>query len=42
MIAMLEEFASDVSGGSIADCAHWLAEERPNEITDAILAFLAR
>jgi hypothetical protein len=31
MVSMLEEFASDVSGGSIANCGHWLPEERPVE-----------
>jgi pimeloyl-ACP methyl ester carboxylesterase len=41
IVAMLEEFATDVSGGSIADCAHWLPEERPIETADAVLAFLA-
>jgi pimeloyl-ACP methyl ester carboxylesterase len=40
-VSMLEEFATDVSGGSIADCAHWLPEERPAETTDAVLKFLA-
>jgi pimeloyl-ACP methyl ester carboxylesterase len=41
MVTMLEEFASRVSGGSIADCGHWLAEERPRETADALLEFLA-
>ena len=41
MIPMLEEFASDVSGGSIAGCAHWLAEEGPTETADALIRFLA-
>jgi pimeloyl-ACP methyl ester carboxylesterase len=41
IVAMLEEFATDVSGGSIADCAHWLPEERPVETADAVLKFLA-
>ena len=41
MVAMLREFAHDVSGGSVADCAHWLAEERPAEVARALLAFLA-
>ncbi len=41
MVAMLEEFATDVSGGSIAGCAHWLPEERPAETAAALLAFLA-
>jgi pimeloyl-ACP methyl ester carboxylesterase len=38
---MLEEFATDVSGGSIADCAHWPPEERPVETADAVLKVLA-
>ena len=40
IVAMLREFATDVSGGGIAGCAHWLPEERPAETTDAILGFL--
>ena len=41
IVAMLEEFATDVCGGSIAGCAHWLPEERPVETADAVLKFLA-
>ncbi len=41
IVAMLEEFATNVSGGSIADCGHWVPEERPAETADAILQFLA-
>jgi pimeloyl-ACP methyl ester carboxylesterase len=41
VVPMLEEFATHVCGGSIADCAHWLPEERPIETADAVLAFLA-
>jgi pimeloyl-ACP methyl ester carboxylesterase len=41
IVAMLEEFASDVSGGSIAGCGHWLPEECPAETADAVLKFLA-
>ena len=41
MIAMLEEFAPNVSGGSIADCNHWLPEERPAETAAAVLKLLA-
>ena len=41
IVEMLREFATDVSGGSIADCAHWLPEERPGETADAVLTFLA-
>lgn len=40
IVAMLEEFAENVSGGSIADCAHWLPEERPAETADALIEFL--
>ncbi len=40
IVQMLSEFASDVSGGSIADCAHWVPEERPNETTRALQDFL--
>jgi pimeloyl-ACP methyl ester carboxylesterase len=40
-VAMLEEFAENVSGGSISGCAHWLPEERPAETADAVLKFLA-
>jgi len=42
IVAMLEEFATNVSGCSIADCGHWVPEERPTETADAILQFLAR
>ena len=41
IVSMLEEFAADVSGGSIAGCAHWLPEARPDETADAVLSFLA-
>ncbi len=40
IVAMLQEFAEDVRGGSIVDCNHWLPEERPRETADALLAFL--
>jgi pimeloyl-ACP methyl ester carboxylesterase len=42
IVAMLEEFADDVRGGSVADCDHWLAEERPTETANALLTFLAQ
>jgi pimeloyl-ACP methyl ester carboxylesterase len=41
MVPMLEEFATNVSGGSIADCGHWVAEERPAETVAALLGFLS-
>lgn len=40
IVAMLEEFASHVSGGSIAGCGHFLPEERATETTDALVEFL--
>ena len=41
MVGMLEEFATNVSGGSIAECGHWVVEERPAEVAAALLRFLA-
>ncbi|QCI67956.1 alpha/beta fold hydrolase [Phreatobacter stygius] len=41
MVAMMREFALDVTGGSIADCNHWLPEERPAETAERLEAFLA-
>ena len=40
MVAMVRELASDVRGGSILECNHWLAEERPEELAAALLKFL--
>ena len=40
MIAMLEEFAIDVSGGSIPDCGHYVSDEKPGAVTSAVLKFL--
>lgn len=41
MVDMLKEFGSNVRGGSIADCNHWLPEERPTETAEALLKFLS-
>jgi hypothetical protein len=41
IVAMLQEFATDVSGGSVADCSHWVPEQRPGETAEALLKFLA-
>lgn len=41
MVRMAEELASDVRGGSILDCNHWIAEEKPAELVSALLTFLA-
>lgn len=40
MVTMLKEFATDVKGGSIAGCGHWLPEERPDEVAEQLLRFL--
>lgn len=42
IVSMLEEFAGNVSGGSIPECGHWMAEERPDETADALLKFFAQ
>uniref|UniRef100_B0T6K7 Alpha/beta hydrolase fold n=1 Tax=Caulobacter sp. (strain K31) TaxID=366602 RepID=B0T6K7_CAUSK len=41
IVAMLQEFATDVTGGSVAACGHWMPEERPTEVTERMLGFLA-
>ena len=41
MVRMTEELASNVRGGSILDCNHWIAEEKPTELCSALLDFLA-
>ena len=41
MVPMLQEFAVNVSGGIIPGCAHWLPEEKSEEVTDRLLRFLA-
>ncbi|GAB3809423.1 CFTR inhibitory factor Cif [Micromonospora zhanjiangensis] len=33
-------YASNVSGGVIEDCGHWIFEERPAELTSQLLEFL--
>ncbi len=40
MVPMLREFASDVSGGSIDRCGHYVADERPHEVAEALIGFL--
>jgi pimeloyl-ACP methyl ester carboxylesterase len=42
IVAVLKEFATNVSGGSIPECGHWVAEERPAETADALLKFFAQ
>lgn len=40
MVAMLKEFARNVTGGSLARCGHYVADERPDELATALAAFL--
>lgn len=37
---VLRQFATDVTAHSLQDCGHWVAEERPAELLDALLPFL--
>ena len=40
MVPMLQEFARNVSGGSITRCSHYVADERPGEVAAALIGFL--
>jgi pimeloyl-ACP methyl ester carboxylesterase len=40
MVPMLQEFANNVSGGSIERCSHYVADERPDELAAALIEFL--
>jgi pimeloyl-ACP methyl ester carboxylesterase len=40
MAPMLEEFADTVTGGAIARCSHYVADERPDEVAAALIDFL--
>lgn len=40
IVEMLKEFATNVEGGSIANSSHYVVDERPTEITSAIVEFL--
>ena len=37
----LEAVANEVRGGVIEGCAHWVAEEQPERLLEALLPFLA-
>jgi len=37
----LKRVALDVRGGVIEDCGHWMAEEKPEAVSKAILEFFA-
>jgi pimeloyl-ACP methyl ester carboxylesterase len=40
MVPMLKEFATNVAGGPIARCSHYVADERPDEVAAALIEFL--
>ena len=40
MADIMRLVASDVAGGVIADCGHWVMEERPKQTTAAIAEFI--
>lgn len=40
MVAMMGEFADDVTGGAIEDCDHWIADEAPFRLADRLTAFI--
>ncbi|MGF7156417.1 alpha/beta fold hydrolase [Novosphingobium gossypii] len=40
MVPMLEEFARNVTGGSIELCSHYVADERPDEVAACLISFL--
>jgi pimeloyl-ACP methyl ester carboxylesterase len=39
MINMVNEVAANVRGGVIERCGHWIADERPESLTEQLLAF---
>lgn len=41
MVNMANEVATNVRGGVIEQCGHWVADERPEHLTEQLLAFLA-
>jgi pimeloyl-ACP methyl ester carboxylesterase len=41
MVPMLEEFASNVTGGAIERSSHYVADERPREVAAALVQFLS-
>lgn len=42
VVESLRRVSIDASGGTIPDCGHWIAEERPQELANQLKAFFAR
>ena len=40
-LSSLQRVATDVRGGVMQDCGHWIAEEQPQRLTTELLRFLA-
>ena len=38
----MQELATDVRGGEIAHCGHWLPEEQPDTVAREMLNFFAK
>ena len=41
MLQSLQRVALDVRGGVVADCGHWMPEEQPEVVAEALLEFFA-
>lgn len=41
MSAALRDFAADVAGETIKDCGHFLPEEKPEAVAEALTRFFA-
>lgn len=39
MVNMVNEVTANVRGGMIERCGHWIADERPEYLTEQLLAF---
>ena len=39
--ASLEHVANNVEGGVIPGCAHWIAEEQPERLLEALFGFFS-
>jgi pimeloyl-ACP methyl ester carboxylesterase len=40
-LSSLQRVAVDVRGGVVDDCGHWMAEEKPELIANALLEFFS-
>jgi hypothetical protein len=40
IVDMVKEVSTDVRGGIIERCGHWIADERPEYLTEQLLVFI--